>query len=181
MSLRLNPASISAVQGRPLFFDANVLLYLFGSVATPSNQWAITAYSAIFSQCLKMNATLCLDVFVLSEFINRVLRSEYENYLKINNLNGVKCKYKVFRSKAEGIQAAQDVESVVKGRILGRFSVVGKLFDAADLHSISFANSDFNDELIIQTCLEHQCVLVINDADFSGANIDILTANTKLK
>ena len=58
---------------------------------------------------------------------------------------------------------------------------MGKLFDIADINSISLANCDFNDELIVKTCQEHQCVLVTNDADFSGAKIDILTANNKLK
>lgn len=181
MSLRINPPNISAIQGRALFFDANVLLYLFGSVTTPSNQWAVTAYSAIFKQCLNMNNKLCLDVFVLSEFVNRILRSEYENHLKTNGLSGSQLKYKQFRIKNEGLQAAQDVEMLVKNRILKRFSVVGKLFNTADINAINFVNTDFNDELIIKTCQEHQCVLVTNDADFSGANVDILTANAKLK
>lgn len=169
---------ISAIQGRQLFFDANVLLYLFGG--NPST-WTTDTYSSIFSQCLKMGNGLCVDVFVLSEFINRFLRIEYEKYLKNNNLNRQQVDFKGFRSQQDGIQASQDVELIVKGTILNRFSLVGKLFDTASIHSINLVNSDFNDELIIKTCQEHQCVLVTNDADFSGANVDILTANTKLK
>ena len=61
-----------------------------------------------------------------------------------------------------------------------RFKMVGKLFDESDISSISFANTDFNDELIVKTCKQHQCVLVTNDADFSGVDIDILTANNKI-
>ena len=76
---------------------------------------------------------------------------------------------------------SQDVETIVKGKILNKFALVGKLFDTADINSISLANCDFNDELIVKTCQEHRCVLVTNDADFSGAKIDILTANNKLK
>jgi len=178
MSLRITPANIAAVKGRPLFFDANVLLYLFGS--TPSN-WATNTYAAIFGQCLKMGNDLCVDVFVLSEFINRFLRIEYENYLRTNGLNGQQIKFKDFRSQSEGVQASQDVEIIVKGRILNKFALVGKLFNTADINAISLANCDFNDELIVKTCQEHQCVLVTNDADFSGANIDILSANNKLK
>ena len=177
MSLRITPANIATVHGRPLFFDANVLLYLFGST---SSTWANT-YSAVFSQCLKMGNVLCVDVFVLSEFINRFLRIEYENYLKTKGLNSQQVKFKNFRSQPEGAQAAQDVETIVKGRILNKFAMVGKVFDVADINSMSLVNSDFNDELIVKTCQEHQCVLVTNDADFSGAKIDILTANNKLK
>jgi len=73
------------------------------------------------------------------------------------------------------------VEIIVKGRILNKFALVGKLFNTADINGISLANCDFNDELIVKTCQEHQCVLVTNDADFLGANIDILSANKNLK
>lgn len=58
--------------------------------------------------------------------------------------------------------------------------MIGKVFNEPDICAIDLANADFNDELIIQTCQEHQCVLVTNDADFKEANIDILTANNKL-
>lgn len=179
MSLRINLTSISAIQGRQLFFDANVLLYLFGG-NNPST-WTTDTYSSIFSQCLKMGNGLCVDVFVISEFINRFLRLEYAKYLKNNNLNPQQIEFKNFRSQPYGIQASQDVELIVKGTILNKFSLVGKLFDTASIHSINLVNSDFNDELIIKTCQEHRCVLVTNDADFSGANVDILTANTRLK
>jgi hypothetical protein len=69
MSLRIKQADIPNMKNRQFFFDANVLLYLFSSISTPSNQWAITAYNAIFSSCLQTKIVLCVDVTVLSEFI----------------------------------------------------------------------------------------------------------------
>ena len=178
MSLRLKAVDVAQVKSRQLFFDANVLLCLFGPV--PSNQWAINAYSAIFGYCLKLQSVLCVDVFVLSEFINRFLRIEYENHLKTNGVNKNQFNFKHFRSTPEGKQVSQDVEMVVKERILKRFKMIGKLFNESDINSISLENSDFNDELIVKTCKEHQCILVTNDADFSGVDIDILTANNKI-
>ncbi len=180
MSLRIKAMDVAQVKDRQLFFDTNVLLYLFSPVAAPSTQWAINAYTAIFAQCLKMQNVLCVDVFVLSEFINAFLRFEYENYLKTKGLTRNQCNFKRFRSTAEGIQVSQDIEIVVNNRILKHFKMVGKLFDKADISTISLANTDFNDELIVRTCKEHQCILVTNDADFSGVDIDILTANNKL-
>jgi predicted nucleic acid-binding protein len=180
MSLRIKAIDVASVKDRQLFFDANVLLYLFGSVGTSSNQWAINAYTAIFNQCLKMQSVLCVDVFVLSEFINRFLRIEYENHLRTEGLNRNQFNFKNFRSTTEGVQVAQDVEMVVKGQILKRFKMVGKLFDESDISTINLANTDFNDALIVKTCKNHQCILVTNDADFCGADIDILTANNKL-
>lgn len=177
MSLRIKATDVAAVQGRQLFFDANVLFYLFGNGA--SRHWA-NAYNSIFRQCLSMKNELCVDVFVLSEFINRFLRSEHENYLKTNNLDKNTFNFKCFRSNSTGIQVAQDIELVVKGRILKHFEVIGKSFNKLDITSINLVNTDFNDELIVKTCEEHQCVLVTNDADFSSAKIDILSANHKL-
>jgi len=173
MSLRIKAVDVAQVKNRQLFFDANVLLYLFGPIATPSNQWAINAYTAVFSHCLKMQSVLCMDTIVLSEFINRFFRIEY---LKANS----KDDFKKFRSTPDGVKIAQDVEKMVKGRILKRFKMVGKLFNESDITAISLVNRDFNDELIVKTCQEHQCVLVTNDADFNGADIDILTANNRL-
>jgi len=180
MSLRIKAADVTHVKGRQLFFDTNVLLYLFSPVATPSTKWAVNAYTAIFGHCLKMQNVLCVDVFVLSEFINTFLRFEYENYLKTKGLNRNQFNFKNFRSTTEGVQVAQDVEMVVKERILKRFKMVGKLFEESDISTISLANTDFNDELIVKTCKEHKCVLVTNDADFSGVDVDILTANNKI-
>jgi len=37
MSLRIKAIDVASVQERPLFFDTNILLYLFGSVSTSSN------------------------------------------------------------------------------------------------------------------------------------------------
>lgn len=62
-----------------------------------------------------MGNILCIDVLVLSEFINRFLRIEYENHIKASGLDKNKFDFKQFRSMSEGIQASQDVEMVVKG------------------------------------------------------------------
>jgi len=180
MSLRIKAVQVAQVKGRPLFFDANVLLYLFGAVATPKNQWLVEAYTKVFSDCLKMQSVLCVDIFVLSEFINRSLRLDYENYLKMNGLDKSQLDFKTFRATPDGEQLSKGIETVVKGRILKQFKLVGKLFNPADITAISLVNHDFNDALIIQTCQAHHCVLVTNDADFSGADLDILTANNKL-
>ncbi len=180
MSLRIKAVDVAHVKGRQLFFDANVLLYLYQPVAIPSNQWAINDYGKIFKCCLELRIVLCVDTIVLSEFINRLLRFGYDNYLKANGLDRNKFSFKEFRSTSEGERIAQDVEIVVKEKILHRFKMVGKLFNESDITAINLVNCDFNDELIVKTCQEHQCVLVTNDADFNGADIDILTANYRL-
>jgi len=170
--------NLTAVKDRHLFFDTNVLLYLFGGgYAQPK---IVNAYTKIFRQCLTMKNTLCVDTLVLSEFINRCLRMEYDAYLQAKGINKGVMSFKKFRSTPEGVGFSEGIELTVKDTILRHFTMVGKDFNHSDICSINLANADFNDELIIQICQEHKCVLVTHDADFSGANIDILTANDKL-
>ena len=179
--LRLKTVDVASVKDRALFFDANILLYLFGTANTSANKSTIQTYSAMFATCLKMGSRLCVDVLVLSEFINRFLRMQYDSHLSNLGLNKSVLPFKTFRSTAEGMQVAQDIEDVVKGRILKQFQVVGKQFNTADIAAIGFANTDFNDALLIQICQENSCVFVTHDADFNGANIDIVTANSRLR
>ena len=178
MNLRVKSTDVATLIGRPLFFDANVLLYLFSpSAANSQQQWAITAYSAVFKHALTRNLTLCIDVMVLSEFINRFLRLEHQGFLK---RNGSAITFKAYRATSDGLLAAQDIEDIVTEKLLKSFKIIGKLFNSSEIGSIHLPNTDFNDALIVETCKAHQCVLVTNDADFLDANIDILTANNKL-
>ena len=180
MSQRLPVSAITTatLANRPLLFDANILLYLFGLNVVSNNQkWAVNAYSRLFGLCLKNGKTLCVDVFVLSEFINRYLRMEYDNY---KQSTGNKIDFKPFRNSPEGIKASQDVDIIVKNKILKVFDVVGKTFDKADILAISLDKTDFNDALLVGVCQEHNCIFVTNDADFANSPIDIISANNRL-
>ena len=69
--------NISAVTDRKIFFDANVLLYIFwpsGSFNWENN------YSTAYSILLRQGNELVVDFIVISEVINRAIRLEYEKH-----------------------------------------------------------------------------------------------------
>lgn len=180
MNLRLKTGDISSISKRPLFFDANVLIYLFAGAISKSTTWAINAYAVILKNSIRHGCTLFIDAIVLSEFINRFLRLEYEKHLKAQKLSRQNFQFKDYRATNEGQKAAQDVELIVKNQILKLFQILHTTADNNDIAAMSLANKDFSDLLIIQTCIKNNCILITNDADFSGCSLDILTENKKL-
>lgn len=163
---------LGSLKNKAVFFDANVLLYIFWPTQSSKNQWAIAAYSSMFAECISQKVIMCMDAWVLSEFINRAIRLEKDKSAITD--------FKEFRKSDEGKQAMRDIQVVVHQKILKRFDVVGKAFDRADLASINLENSDFNDQLIQKTCEKFACVLATNDADFISSPLDIISANRKL-
>ncbi|MGL5773060.1 MAG: hypothetical protein ACRCX1_09825, partial [Bacteroidales bacterium] len=79
MKLRYNNSTLDKIIGRPCFFDANILLFLFFTT-TPYQDWQ-KYYSLMFMQLLHQKNPMYIDFLVLSEVINRELRIQYELYL----------------------------------------------------------------------------------------------------
>lgn len=172
MRQRYQLEQLGSIKNRALFFDANLLLYIFWPTQSSSNQWAISAYSSLFAECIKQKIPTCMDAWVLSEFINRAIRLEKDKTAIPD--------FKIFRKSDEGRQAMRDIHGVVQSKILKCFDVVGKAFDKSDLTSINLENNDFNDQLIQKTCEKYGCILATNDADFVASSLDIISANRKL-
>lgn len=62
------------LQGRDIFVDTNVLIYLFW----PTGQYDYEKnYARVFSFLRKQRNHLFVDIFVISEIINRTLRNEH--------------------------------------------------------------------------------------------------------
>lgn len=166
---------IDTLQNRKVFFDANVLIYLFW----PSGQfnWERN-YSSAFAILLQQNNELFVDFLVLSEIINRAHRIEYEKYLQNNNFTRQQYPYKRFRDSMDGQNALSDIYLIVKDNILTTFSVVGKSFDKDEIQKFLVIEPlDFIDKAIQKTCIENNFILCTNDRDYRNSNIDILTSN----
>ncbi len=162
---------IQKLKGRAIFFDANVLIYLFWSIPNDSKA---ERYASFFSVLLENKNRLVVNSFVLSEVINRELRIEYNNSDKTLD-------FKEFRNSPDGIQAQKDIFEIVKGRILNTFSVIDEKLSAQDIAAMLTVDKlDFNDKIIADTCRKNNFVLLTHDADFSNSDIEILTANNNL-
>jgi len=175
MAARYSLQNISSLQNRKIFFDANVLIYIFWP--SGSYDWE-SKYSSAFGQLLRSNNQLVVDFTVVSEVINRAVRIEYEKHLSSNNLKRNDLSFKRFRDCTEGQSALEDIYLVVKENILETFSINGKAFSKEEISSFLIIEPlDFTDKAIVPICKENNCILLTNDKDFCTHDIEILSSN----
>ncbi len=74
-------ASYSFASGEPILVDANIWLYLFPAPGNPRQHFA-HQYSSAFSRLVSAQAQPVLDPMVLSEYLNRYCRIEWEGNFK---------------------------------------------------------------------------------------------------
>jgi len=175
MKGRYDKNTVAQIAGKSVFFDANILLYLFWQ--TGAIKWE-RSYASIFGQLLKQQNQLIVDFMVISEVINRAMRIEYEKY-KIST--GLNCTYKKYRNSTDGENAIKDIYIIIKNNILSNFLVDGKIDTSSDIESyLTIDKLDFNDKHIVSLCLNKKYILLTNDSDYSACDVDILSANSTL-
>jgi predicted nucleic acid-binding protein len=180
MANRYNPSSISSINDKKIFFDANILIYLFG-YGTPTNANWEDQYARLYSNLSKQKNSFVVDFIVISEFVNRAIKIEYKNYLANNHLTENNCKYKDYRNSQNGQDALEDIYLTVTDDILNEFEVVEKSYSKNDLIFMCTVDSlDFSDKAIVKICKDNQFILLTNDTDFKNANIDILSCHKKI-
>lgn len=175
MATKYSLASIPSIGDRKIFFDANVLIYIFW----PSGAYYWEHfYSSAFGSLLRQKNELVVDFIVISEIVNRAHRLEYEKHLTASTILRGTLSYKKYRNSADGQTALSDIYLIVETNILSNFTVVGKAFTKADIQTfLTIEPLDFADKGILMTCKENACVLLTNDADYKAADVDILSSN----
>lgn len=175
MATKYTLTNIRNIRYRKVFFDANVLIYIFW----PSGAYHMERdYSSAFCSLLRQNNELFVDFMVISEVINRIHHIEHEKYLMINKISKNDFTYKQFRNSDNGQSALNDIYLIIETNILKHFKVIGKSFTKKDISSFLAVNHlDFNDKAILLTCKIHACMLLTNDKDFKTADLDILSSN----
>jgi len=159
------------LQGRHIFVDANILIYLFWP--TGSHHFEQN-YARVFRTLLTQGNPLYIDFLVISEVINRVLRIEH---LKLNS----NMSFKNFRDSQDGKDTLDDIHTIIKGNILNRFNVEGKIFNNQEMENLMVINDlDFVDKATVSLCAEKSLVLLTNDRDFKNSGLDILTGNPNI-
>lgn len=159
---------VTQLQGRSVFLDANVLIYLFWP--TGSHHFEQN-YARVFRTLLRQGNVLYIDFLVISEVINRVLRIEHS---KLNPGTS----FKTFRDSQDGKDALDDIHPIIKGNILNRFNIEGKIFSNQEIEHLMVINDlDFVDKATVSLCSEKSMVLLTNDRDFKNSGLDILTGN----
>lgn len=175
MATKYSLTSIPNIGNRKIFFDANVLIYIFWP--SGAYHWE-SYYSSAFRSLLRQKNELLVDFIVISEIVNRTHRLECDKHLAANGISKSALTYKQYRNSSDGQIALADIYLIVETNILNNFTVVGKAFTKADIQSfLTVEPLDFADKGILMTCKENACVLLTNDIDYKAADIDILSSN----
>ena len=142
------------LEDRTFFFDTNVLLYLF---YTQTIDTVVRQYTSLFSRMLKQKNELFIDNTILSEFINRAIRLEYNN-------SGLPIEFKEYRDSDEGQRITERVYRIIRNVILARFKIDNETWKDADIERLLIVDSlDYNDKAIAHLCALKGHVLVTND------------------
>ncbi|WP_158584933.1 PIN domain-containing protein [Brevundimonas sp. LPMIX5] len=157
-------------------FDANVWLSISGPYEDRISQRA-SAYSNFYKRVLASGGRVVLPKVVISEFVNKAVHMQ-AMVAKFEKARGVK----IHDAAAydEWIKEACDLTfHIVNDNIR-----VPDGFDSLDISAcINRAEAggiEFNDVLIAELCRRDGYVLVTDDADYSGYDIDIVTFNQRL-
>ncbi len=169
--------SYSFVTGEQILVDTNVWLYLFPAPGNHPYPFA-RQYSNAFARLVSARAEPIIDPIVLSEYLNRYSRIEWEGSYKIRYP-----KFKEFRQSVDFLEMVSSVEKFAK-KILSFCQV--HTISANDLDLVQaltdFASGqiDFNDALLVDICKNRNFKLMTNDADLRYGGIEILTTNPRL-
>lgn len=85
MAVNYRIQDIDRLIGRDIFFDANILIYLFWPVGKRDIE---NKYAEAFSKLLKQRNSLNIDFNVISEVVNRIIRIEYDKFRLNAQLSG---------------------------------------------------------------------------------------------
>lgn len=170
-------ASYTFQAGEFILVDANVWLYLQPPAAQPPPRFSL-AYSAAFKNLLTAKSRPVIDALVLSEYLNRYIRIEYDAYWRATYP-----KFKDFRQSADfatlGADAIADAQQILKLSTPEQSPL--HLVNLPDiLNETATGRLDFNDGMLVETCRLRGWKLMTNDADMTVGGIEVLTSNPAL-
>ena len=169
--------SYSFSQGEEILVDTNVWLYLFPAPGNPQQRFA-GQYSSAFASLVSSQAQPVLDPMVLSEYLNRYIRIEWEG-----NYRSKYPRFKDFRNSQDFSAVATAAETFAQ-KILSFCEIHSIRADELDLNqalsAFSAGSEDFNDALLVDICKKRNLKLMTNDGDFQRGGIEVLTTNPRL-
>lgn len=158
-----------------LLLDANIWLYLYGPQRPGDKRTA--AYSQAFAKILSARSRICIDVLIVSEFINTYARLQWD---VMGRPSG---NFKEFRKSRDFKPIAADIAAAAR-RVLKHCTCVESEFATLDANQIiseyETGDSDFNDQVIAALCRKKGLKLVTHDSDFYDQGISVLTMNPKM-
>lgn len=164
--------------GEHILVDANVWLYLYPPPAQPVSSWA-AAYSNAFSRLLGAKAIPVVDALILSEYLNRYVRIEYDASWRSRHPT-----FENFRQSADAAtvlgSAVAEINQILKITSL-RDTLLANIDLPAVLGAFKAGTINFNDGLLAQNCCINGWKLLTNDGDMTIGGIEVLTTNSALR
>ena len=152
-----------------VFLDTNILIFLFSPDFVSSNNYQVDRYSKIFEKLIENNSAMYINSLVVSEFINRCLRIDFnKNFQDSSNTKDYKNDYR-------GSNEYQKTLTTLLKELNKMFNVfkIKQLDDGfSNFNTIAeFKNStelDFNDLIIARSVIDNGLKLLSDDGDFDN-------------
>lgn len=159
-----------------LFFDANIWLYVYGPQGNPGDP-KVRIYSSALANAMRAGSLILVDTLVVSEFINRFARLEYQI---LQRAGKAPQDFKQFRNSADFQPIAQAIVASVR-KIMKLAARTESGFVTMDINALlaefESGGYDFNDQMLVRLCLSQNLKLVTHDGDLKKTGVDILTAS----
>lgn len=153
-----------------VFIDTNILIFLFSPSYVKSNHDQVDKYSAVFSKLIELKCDLYVNSHVVSEFINRCLRIDFDNNFNIDNDKKYK---KDYRGSEDYLKTIKIVLKELK-KFLKRVKHINDDFESFNI-SLAYESTkenDFNDLIIADTVQKNDLKLLTDDRDFKDIGIE---------
>ena len=161
-----------------ILVDANIWLYGYGPQADPKDR-KTRQYSAAFKKILAAKSSIFVDVLIVSEFVNRYSRMEFQ----IKNPNAKGEGFKSFRKSAAFGPIAKAIVADLN-RIFKDCKCLDTCFEKMNrmglLSELEREYPDFNDLILAEICKSNGLMLLTHDEDFTKFDVPLLTANRNM-
>jgi hypothetical protein len=159
------------------FFDNNVWMYLFCPLGN-YNQKRQKCYSSFLQNIQTCRSSIFVSSMVLSEFANRYLRMDFEQWKKETTNYSAEYK-KDFIGTTRYKETVEEIKAQIN-QIMKCCDKTSDNFNAIDLNNVlkHFEFVDFNDSYYIELATHSNWKIVSDDDDFLGYqnhNIEIVS------
>lgn len=162
-------------KGDKIFIDTNILIFLFSPSSMPKNsqQQKISKYSDILNNVRKNENEIFVSSLVISEFINRYLRLDFNKKKEQSKTMDYK---KDYRNNVEGRKAFDmAMKQLEKFYTLTSAKHIGDGFESVEFSAFSEkSNLDFNDVIIAEIVKSNGLRILTDDNDFKAMGVDIV-------
>ena len=165
----IDSKSYSVKSSDNLFFDANTWLFIYAPLAEFS-QDKQSKFSSFFEKVVSVDAMIWINLMVISEIANVIIRDRYKKHKKDTNNHSLR--FKEFWNSEAKNSAILDAKNIIYNILDSEFvQQLPDSFNAIDVKSDLedyYGILDFNDASIAYLCVKKGYKIVTDDGDFIG-------------